>query len=254
MPRITWCTTGPLTSLPIHAAGCYDEPHSKIFNYVISSYTPTLQALLTPHPTPADFNGILAIGQANANLGAGALPGTIAELTEIQKLASGLRFTRLEEEKASPATVIAEMKQHSWIHLACHATQNLVDPTKSAFQLHNGLLSLKSISQNSFKNAGLAFLSACQTATGDEKLPEEAVHLAAGMILAGYPTVIATMWSIKDSDAPLIAEKVYKRLLEGKVADTRKTAKALHEAVDYLRGEVGEKAFVRWVPYIHIGA
>ena len=73
------------------------------------------------------------------------------------------------------------------------------------------------------------------------------------MLMAGYPSVIATMWSIQDEDAPLIAEKVYAELLEGGVADTRKTARALHDAVAHLRDRVGEKNFARWVPYIHIG-
>ena len=38
----------------------------------------------------------------------------------------------------------------------------------------------------SLEPAELAFLSACQTATGYEKLPEEAVHLVAGMLAAGF--------------------------------------------------------------------
>ncbi|KAJ6487356.1 hypothetical protein DFH09DRAFT_841575, partial [Mycena vulgaris] len=41
-------------------------------------------------------------------------------------------------------------------------------------------------------------LSACQTARGAKGLQEESVHLAAGMLLAGYRGVIATMWSIMD--------------------------------------------------------
>jgi CHAT domain-containing protein len=40
----------------------------------------------------------------------------------------------------------------------------------------------------------LAFLSACETAKGDEKSPDEAMHLAATMIFAGFRGVIATMW------------------------------------------------------------
>lgn len=51
-------------------------------------------------------------------------------------------------------------------------------------------------------NAELAFLSACQTAVGDEKIPEESIRLAAGMLAVGYKGVIATMWSIRDDDAP----------------------------------------------------
>jgi CHAT domain-containing protein len=93
----------------------------------------------------------------------------------------------------------------------------------------------------------------CQTATGDEHLPQEAVHLAAGMIMAGYPSVIATMWSIKDEDAPIVAEKVYAHLLEGGVPNARRAAKALHTAVECLQDKVGVKSFARWAPFIHVG-
>lgn len=44
--------------------------------------------------------------------------------------------------------------------------------------------------------SSFAFLSACQMATGDEQLTEESVHVAAGMLLAGYGSIVATMWSI----------------------------------------------------------
>ncbi|CAE6434869.1 unnamed protein product, partial [Rhizoctonia solani] len=69
LPHITWCATGALSFLPIHAAGDYEHHDSKLFNYAISSYTPTLSALLVssygPHATPIK-KGILAIGQAHS--------------------------------------------------------------------------------------------------------------------------------------------------------------------------------------------
>ncbi|KAG8722941.1 hypothetical protein FRC09_005466 [Ceratobasidium sp. 395] len=144
------------------------------------------------------------------------------------------------------------MQQHSWVHFACHASQNSSDPLASAFQLHGGQLDLATVIRKTPPNAEFAFLSACETATGDEKLPDEAVHLAAGMLMSSYRTVIATMWSINDTDAPIVAEKVYSQLLEGGIPDSGKTAKALHEAVGNLRAKVGEKDFSRWVPYIHM--
>lgn len=111
--------------------------------------------------------------------------------------------------------------------------------------------------QKSLDHAEFAFLSACQTATGDEKLPEEALQLAAGMLMAGYHTVLATMWSIKDDDAPLIADEVYSRILNASVvpvkADSTRAAYALHQAAQCLREKVGEKEFIAWVPFIHLG-
>lgn len=202
--------------------------------------------------SPSKFCGILAIGQA-ATSGLKPLPGTVQELDRIEEKTDQLRFTRLSEHKATTTAVLSAMEEHSWVHFACHATQSVIDPAASAFHLHDGSLDLMTIAKKSFKHAGLAFLSACQTATGDERLSEEAVHLAGGMIMAGYPTVIATMWSVQDKDAPLIAEKVYAGLLAGGVADSGRAAEALHQAVKVLRANVGERAFASWVPYIHIG-
>ncbi|KAG8737443.1 hypothetical protein FRC10_008178 [Ceratobasidium sp. 414] len=243
---------GPLVFLPLHAAGLYDGPKAKIFNYVVSSYTPTLGALLKPRLGPNAFNGILAVGQAETP-GCSPLPGTVAELDRIQEQAKGIRFTRSEGQDATPVSVLNGMRPHSWVHLACHAAQDTSDPTTSGFHLHGGRLDLATVIRESLENTELAFLSACQTATGDEGLPDEAVHLAAGMLMAGYRTVVATMWSIKDEDAPTVAEQFYKQLLQGGIADSQEPARALHGAVQYLRTRVGEREFTRWVPFIHMG-
>lgn len=162
-------------------------------------------------------------------------------------------YMQLENNLATAGAVLDAMEHYSSVHLACHASQNIEQPIKSCFYLHDGGLTLEAIAKKSFKNKGLAFLSACQTASGDKKLPDEAIHLAAGMLVAGYPTVIATMWSINDNDAPLIADVVYGRLAKDGKLDDAKAARALHAAVGALRDRVGEDEFVRWVPYVHIG-
>jgi CHAT domain-containing protein len=90
----------------------------------------------------------------------------------------------LPGELATVNSVLEGMEEASWIHLACHAVQRPSSPTESAFCLHNGDLTLSKIITKSFRNTDFAFLSACQTATGDENLPDEAVHLAAGMLAA----------------------------------------------------------------------
>jgi CHAT domain-containing protein len=159
----------------------------------------------------------------------------------------------MDGSRATITSVLSAMEKHSWIHLACHAKQDAKNPTESGFRLHDGILSLAMITNKTFQGKDLAFLSACETATGDEKLPDEAIHLAAGMLMAGYRSVIATMWSIKDQDAPLVAEKVYAKLLKDGKLDSTGVARGLHSAVGHLRAKVGEEAFERWVPYIHIG-
>ncbi|KAG9115770.1 hypothetical protein FRC07_007508 [Ceratobasidium sp. 392] len=253
LPHITWCTTGALSSLPIHAAGDYSDPSTVLPNLAISSYSPTLAALGRSISASSTFSGILAVGHASSVRGLSALPGTKAELDEVQVLARGQLFTRLDEDKACADAVLQAMESHSWVHFACHGSQNPYDPLKSALHLHDKELDLATIAQHPLKNKQLAILSACQTAKGDSALPDESLHLAAGLLMAGYPTVIATMWSVHDQDAPLITKKVYECLLEGGVPDSRKAAKALHRAVASLRATVGVEQYGRWMPYVHIG-
>jgi hypothetical protein len=50
-------------------------------------------------------------------------------------------------------------------------------------------------------------------AMGDEGLPDVDIHIAAGMLFAGYGGVVGTMWSISDKLAPdAMAREVYKQL------------------------------------------
>ncbi|KIJ38231.1 hypothetical protein M422DRAFT_231344 [Sphaerobolus stellatus SS14] len=259
MPHITWCATGPLAFLPLHAAGIYGtEEQMKISDSVVSSYSPTLNNLLRPPPTYMENSPkVLIVSQPNTP-GQHPLYGTLTEAVVIMKHTSAENTIHLNASQATVTKVLDEMNQNEWIHLACHGIQNTHDSLRSAFALHDGHLELQSLMRTSLKNAQLAFLSACQTATGDENLPEEAVHLAAGMLAAGFPSVVATMWSIEDKDAPIVAEAFYSSLLrnmgnsEGNNERLR-VAYALHKAVKQLCEKVGEKNFVKWVPYVHFG-
>ncbi|CAE6527798.1 unnamed protein product [Rhizoctonia solani] len=235
LPHVTWCPTGAFTFLPLHAAGDYDQPRSRVFDYVISSYTPTLTTLLVTKPSSlSGTSQVLAVGQANTP-GHSALPGTSRELECLRTHTQiGSRYSQLTGDRATTAAVLDAMEHHDWVHLACHAYQNVTDATKSGF------------------SSSRWYPRPC-TATGDAKLPDEAIHLASGMLMAGYSSVIATMWSVKDADAPFVADKVYAQLMkDGKVGDGE-VGKALHYAVAALREEIGGQEFSRWVPYIHIG-
>ncbi|KDN46877.1 hypothetical protein RSAG8_03954, partial [Rhizoctonia solani AG-8 WAC10335] len=261
LPHITWCPTGAVSFLPLHAAGDYDQPHSRVFDYVVSSYTPTLTVLLSSFPRSlGPGSRVLGVGQevtSTPGYRLSKLPGTTKDLNLMKQHTERMHnvsFSELKDQKATKSAVLDAMEQHDWVHLACHAHQNVGSATESGFFLHDGILDLASINRRSLKNKGLAFLSACQTATGDAKLPDEAVHLASGMLMAGYSSVIATMWSVVDDDAPFVADKVYGQLMQDGKVGNGEAGRALHGAVGALREKVGEREFGRWVPYIHIGS
>ncbi|QRV93571.1 CHAT domain protein [Ceratobasidium sp. AG-Ba] len=253
LPHIIWCPTGPLSGLPLHAAGDYGQPDSLLYDYAVSSYTPTLSTLVSKIDQPAvAYQSVLAVGQVDTP-SLGSLPGVSVELEKIQELVGDARFVRLDNNAATVAAVQDALDVHPWVHFACHASQDPVAPSNSAFQLYDGPLSLATISEKQLKGAGLAFLSACETATGHKELADEAVHLAASMLMVGYRTVIATMWAIRDQDAPLVAEKFYGYMLHNGQKDPYIAARALHHAVSALRSQVGPNEFERWVPFIHFG-
>lgn len=214
-------------------------------------------------PTGRDSSdGLLIVSQAQTP-GYAALPGTTREVKRLQEVLreSGLANEHLEGEAATRDSCVGAMGRYHNVHLACHAFQNGREPMSSGFILHDGRLELERIMKNSLENAELAFLSACQTSTGDEKLSEEAVHLAAGMVAAGYRSVVATMWSIQDKYAPEVTNAFYSEVLRlsreggGEGVDGTKAAEALRYAVRELSAKLGddEDALLTWVPYVHLG-
>ncbi|KAJ7930384.1 CHAT domain-containing protein [Mycena leptocephala] len=190
--RIWWCPTGPLAFLPIHAAGLYSKDQafgSKLSDFLISSYTPSLSALIQGYRPQSESQArlqLLAVSQPSAE-GQSYIPGTHEEIKAIEHHAMGkVPVLRLDRHMATIEEVQKGMKESRWVHFACHGVQS-TSPTESALLLAgSSQLTLSNIIQLSLPNADLAFLSACQTATGSQQLQDESVHLAAGMLLAGY--------------------------------------------------------------------
>src|SRR5277367_5684389 len=102
-PRIWWCATGLLAFLPIHAAGDYDtqEVGEKVSDYVVSSYTPTLTAILElSDPVVREDFQVLTVAQASAP-GAAPIPKTEDEVLIVQSLVTGARVLNLTKENAT---------------------------------------------------------------------------------------------------------------------------------------------------------
>ena len=272
MPRIWWCATGPLAFLPIHAAGIYATSITKagftLSDFAISSYIPNIRALterVLNSPQVLDERemkktAFFMVSQPETP-NQPRIPGTTKEVLAIMQLLKNhnVQFLCLEGENATVDQGISNMETHSCIHFACHAQQNTQEPLKSSFMLHDGGLELSEIIKKKLVGADLAYLSACQTSTGDEKLSEEAVHLAAGMLAAGYQGVIATMWSISDQHGPQVAEDFYAELISQDLEleqlsslSTDNAAYALHYSTQKLQKQLGDLE-LDWIPYVHFG-
>jgi len=100
--------------------------------------------------------------------------------------------------------------------------------------------------------ASLAFLSACETAKGSADQPDQVLHLAATMLFVGFPSVIGTMWSMRDSDGPKVARIVYEQLMKEETVDLDTVPYALDAAIRILR-QTGSPP-QQWATFIHFGA
>ncbi|KZV66254.1 hypothetical protein PENSPDRAFT_689129 [Peniophora sp. CONT] len=240
LPHITWCPTGPLCYLPLHAAGVYSDPLGpRVYDFVVSSYVPSLAALLRCYNDIPETTPQALIVTQPATPGHSPLRGTV-------------------DERSRLATVFSESNIRKSTLDDAQATVDAVQVSWSAFALYNGPLTLAKLMSTMANDAELAFLSACQTAVGDSRTPEESAHLGADMLAVGFKGVVATTWSIVDNDAPVVVEAYYKELLAlrnaGSVGkDETGAAYALHEATRVLREKVGVEDFARWVSFVHFG-
>ncbi|KAF8122961.1 TPR-like protein [Boletus edulis] len=253
--RIWWCPTAEFSVLPLHAAGPYRKGERNLSGLYISSYTPTLSALIRARrPTPSNTAGggkrFIAIGQANA-IGQVELHSVGTELANIGQHIIGLAsFTQIEGPESCISRVAEELCKTEWVHFACHGLPNRIRPFESAFTLHDGHLTIERIMRCEPENPQFAYLSACHTTVGDEESPDEAIHLASAMQFAGFRSVIGTMWAVDDAETDKITSTFYKHMVdESGCLDHTRAAFALNKTMKSMRIPLDQR-----VLYIHLGA
>ena len=260
-PRLWWCPTGVLTLLPLHAAG-YHASNSEVrprtvIDRVVSSYTPTLRALLestkrnTPVGRPGSDHARMLIIALPETFGQPRLPNVVRERDLLVGVFPDDRHTLLEEGAASRDMVRDALMRHWWVHFSCHGGQNLTEPSRGGLLLHDGMLSIADISA-SHHHGEFAFLSACKTATGGVTLLDEAITLAAALHYTGYRHVIGTLWSVYDTAAADLAEAVYTDLTVTGEFVPERAAHALHRATRRLRNKHRGSPST-WIPFTHTG-
>lgn len=253
-PRIWWCPTGPVASLPLHAAGHHDsDPADTVLNRATSSYTPTLRALQhmrqrSPQPRPPR-PGPLIVAMPDTP-GHPRLNGAQAELDYLT-----CRFpqhTTLSGPAATLDAVTTAMPRHAWAHFSCHGQRDATTRSGDRLLLHDQALTASHIANMNVGDADLAFLSACDTYTTGDLVPDECLTIGAALQLAGYQHVIATQWPVYDNSTADLAADIYDTVAADQTLNATSSGSALRAAMLRARSRNPNDP-TRWVPYVHLG-
>jgi len=255
--RVWWCPTSVFCSLPLHAMGPipHDVGTPRYFlDLYIPSYIPSLSALIESRKPGSQAIGkpsILLVAQADKTL-----QEAWKEMRAVQ--AVDTQVTTLFSAKATPTTVLGNLRDHRFAHIVCHGILEPGRPFEASFKLNRGKrLPLLDIVRSQLPDAEFAFLAACHTAElTDESIADEVLHLAAAMQFCGFRSVVGTMWAMADTDGRDLARNFYYSVFSDGTQGTpyyERTAGALRDAVVKLRRKSG-MTLERWVNYVHYGA
>lgn len=169
-------------------------------------------------------------------------------------------------EKPNREGVLSAIADKQIVHFSCHVNISTVDPSQSRLLLHDWQISQLTVSDFMMLNMQfpqLAYLSACHSASSrDLRLLSESINHSSAIQLAGYPSVVGTLWQVGDMHSAEIAEDMYRGMLKGSKLHTERSAECLHEAVCSLRERMrtvpGFKRKVLddplvWASFIHLG-
>lgn len=259
-PRVWWCPTGVLSYLPLHAAV---GPAESALDRVVSSYTPTGYALVEARKrqgrTDGDGRRLTVVAMPHTD-GEADLPGAGREAHLLAERFPAAEILGTWLGAAAPATrasVLAALRDSAFAHFACHGKCDMAEPANSLLLVSGHAtdpLTIADVAQLDLGHARLAYLSACETAQTSPTLTNEAQHLVAAFLLAGYPEVIGTLWRIDDSAAFSIVQGVYDQIAPpGQVLNPALAARALHAAAVDLRERYPDTP-TYWAAHIHAGA
>ena len=218
--------TGILALLPLHAAWAEDDNRPTGRRYALDelliSYTPSAHALRQARlEAEQPTNTLMIVNNPDGSL--------IFAADEVQAVQDAFKPTDIKHfsgKEASLEAVKAEMQKSHVLHFSTHGKASWVEsevgnmlPKSSGARLQeteqfklllaDGSLTLPDIFGLDLDHARLAVLSACETGVPGLELIEEVVGLPAGMMQAGVPGVVGSMWEVSDRSTALLMARFY---------------------------------------------
>lgn len=153
-------------------------------------------------------DSVLAVG-----VGGPALPHVQREVDAVQA-AFGPHAATLRGDQATTAALRGAVPGADVVHLACHGTFRADSPYFSSLSLADGPLTLRDAAALPL-TASLVTLSACETALSRVAPGDELVGLVRGFLLAGVPSIVASLWTVDDASTASLMQDFYAGLRAG---------------------------------------
>jgi CHAT domain-containing protein len=245
---------GDLRKIPMSVL--YDGSQYLVEKYAIA-LTPGLQ-LLNPRPLTELQLQVLTAGLSQSRDGFPALPNVPSELQGIEQLK--LSSQPLLDDKFTSSELQKEVTGTRFpaIHLATHAnfSPKVEDTFILAWDKRINIKDLDSLLRQNNDNRRQAIellvLSACETASGDNRA---ALGLAGVAVRAGAGSTLATFWRVSDASTPKLMEEFYHQLQQSQQSQNSKfnKAEALRQAQLTLVKDNNFSHPHFWTPFVLIG-
>ncbi len=246
--NLVFILDGALRNIPMSIL--YDG-NSYLFEKYNLALTPGLQ--LVPPQNYSGNNQYQAFlgGISESRLGFDAIPAVKQELESISQLLPHEKLLNSEFNQKQ-ATSRLNINNSSIVHIATHGEFNakpedtfiLTWDKKLDLNQFNNLLQSRNAQVG--KEIDLLILSACQTATGDNRAT---LGLAGVAVRARTKSTIASLWSVDDESTKLLMTDLYKNLIDKKLGK----AESLRLAQKSLILNPKYRSPYYWAPFILVG-
>lgn len=238
---------GYLRNLPM--AILHDGERFLLEKYSIA-LAPGLQ-LLGPKPLSTVKLKVLTAALSEARQGFSALPGVTEE---IQLIGAQMPATRLLNQEFVSGQLQARIKEVSYpiVHLATHGqfSSNAADTFILTWDQKVNVKEfdrlLRSRSAQTQQAIELLVLSACETASGDNRAT---LGLAGAAIRSGARSTVATLWQVNDESTAIFMAEFYRQLALPKISKVE----ALRNAQITLLNNPLYKNPYFWAPFVLVG-
>jgi CHAT domain-containing protein len=239
---------GQLALLPLHAAWIKEpsKPSKRLYalDELNLSYAPSAHSLRLASlaaQKPAESESLLIIDNPDGSLK--------FVKDQVQAAIEGFKQVKhLSGKRATLITVKKEMQRAYVLHFATHGRAGWEKAEQAQLLLADGILTLPDIFKLDLKRVRLAILSACETGVPGLELIDEMIGLPSGMLQAGVPGVIGSLWPVDDASTAMLITRFYQYWRkEGKTPQ-----EALKQAQSWLRDSLYESPYY-WAAFTYNG-